>query len=228
LMFITSGFAVIAYLIIWVVAPLATTSAERAAVSGAGTTAADVTRRVRESARPALASVGEALRRIGAVVRPVLYGLTVVLLFSIGLAYGWAVAEQMAGSLNIISGVSENDPWWLVQLWLAAAVWLVAAPVFLVNRLCRKPSERRPRISAAMLTVSCTAWFAALLVLFTVPLANSSQLRSLAVEGSGRIMLGGDEYCVATRGERRATPSDAAQTPVGCQPDDRVIYIDAD
>jgi phage shock protein PspC (stress-responsive transcriptional regulator) len=229
LFFLTQGFALVVYLIVWAVAPQATTAAERAALRGQGGTAAEIAVRVRTSAQPMLTTAGRQLRQVGAYARPVVRGVSAVLLGIVGLLYGLAISLQQRDSFNLFSGMSEAESWWLAQIWLLAGVWALAAPLVLIYRLSAKRSNRRGKLSGPVVAFGACAWIAATIVVVTVPLVQSADLRMLMTKAQGRVMVGGTHYCIVNVSAVDSTRDlDRVRTQLGCKPDDVKFYVNPD
>lgn len=196
---LTSGAVFLAYIVMWLIVPAASTPEQRAQARGAGLTAEEMLARARDGASPALARLGSLIGRLSVLLVHVVRWSVLVavwaLLVAWGLALGWLVVDPGALTQAFDPGTSA----WLVGLWLTCVAWIPIAVLVAIERLLAMlvRRERPPRRTVSMaLGATLTASFVlAIIGANAIPALHSEQLSGLG-DGRGSVSVADHVLCI--------------------------------
>ncbi len=203
---LTSGALIIAYIAMALIVPEATSPEDRAEALGTGTTAQEMLARARAGASPALASLGSLISRgargLVVVTRWLLLTAIWALLVAWAIAIGW-IAIEPGPLLELFDDGTSS---WLLALWVTCIAWLPIALLLAIERalatIRREPGRRSRPTTIALSSAWVVSVVAAVLGVFAIPAAYSSELSNLAADGRARITIGDEVYCVELDGPR--------------------------
>jgi hypothetical protein len=185
------------YVVLALIVPVADSPHERLAAAGYGATAKEVMSRARTSTSPALASVGSALRAgLGAVSAVVMWALMLAI-SAVLIGGGIAVTAVFVDPEPLATAFDAGTSTWTIAVWVSSGFWLAAGMLILLVALFRRlaaPSGGRA-LSAAVGAVGLVMMTAAAIGLVAIPLAASTQMRSL-LDGEGEIEVFGEVWCL--------------------------------
>ena len=193
---VSLGATVLVYVGLALIVPAADSPDERLAARGYGDSAREVMSRARTSTRPALASVGSALRA-GAVVILAVVTWSLVLAISAVLIGGsvavtWVFVDPEPLATAFDDGVST----WVIAVWVSSGFWLAAGVLIVLAALVRRLAapKRNGVLGLAVGGVGLVMMTAAAIGLVTIPLAGSTQMRGL-LDGEGEIEIFEETWC---------------------------------
>lgn len=241
LAFVTSGAALLAYVVMALLLPVARTPEEKAAASGRRFNAdeilerakaryADLTDRehwqkVADSSRPALESVGEAILkmiRIIAAVLAVAAGLVVT-----GIAAAWVAALWSVGLSGRVFGftLDPSMPAWLLGAFISSGLYIVVLPALVLAVVSYRYARRGHVRGGVWWSVAALALLVvAVGMVVSIPF-SSTQIRDVAQSHQGHLNLGArtvcvgdDVYCHRTPRQIKVVPVPLAPTPPAITP----------
>lgn len=213
---LTSGVAIVAYVVMALVVPEADSPDKRAAAYGYGSTAQEMISRARDGAGPAMASLGSLLGRTWNLFARVAHVLLIAAVWVLVTAWGAQVAWLWIDGGGLMSAFDDGTSTWLVALWVTCVAWIpIGLALALVGLLDLGRGDRRRRRDVAFASIWSAAMVCAMVGLVAIPAATSSSMRHVA-HGSGRVELYGQEICFVS------DPADRA----ACEPGDEVAELD--
>jgi phage shock protein PspC (stress-responsive transcriptional regulator) len=211
LMFITSGAAFLAYIVMWLIVPEAKTPEERAHASGSGRTAQEMLARARDEASPALTSLGSFLARafiiLGNVTRWILLAAIWTILVAWGITIGWLLLDPDI----VLDAFDPGTSVWLGALWVTCIAWIPTALLIALERGLSRLLAPAPERSRPATIATSSAWVvsvtAAAIGLVAIPAYHSGDIAGLR-DGQGRVELLGQEICLDVPDELRTADRD--------------------
>lgn len=206
LVLLTQGAALLTYLAMVIFVPKADTPEKRADALGSGRTAEEMIARARAGARPALHTLGSLILRITQVTARLLHILSIALIWLVTAAWATQVTWLSINGGGLTSAFDAGTSKWLVALWVTCIAWLVVAVLLVANTaVALLAGDRDQRVSrtrdAARASVAGAATIAALIGVFAIPAAASSQMRGLE-DGVTTVRAYGSAWCVTSGHEQ--------------------------
>jgi phage shock protein PspC (stress-responsive transcriptional regulator) len=200
LTFLTHGVAILAYVVLAVVLPMADTTDKRATARGAGITAEEMIARARGGAVPALQSLGSPILGVLRALTRIMHGVLVSIIWVVAAAWAVQVTWLFVNGGGLASAFDRGTSTWLIALWVTCLAWVVIVAALALNTaVALVAGDRDPRRSrtreTAVASVAGAATIVALIGIAAIPAANSRQLEELR-HGHARVHAYGEQLCI--------------------------------
>lgn len=210
--FVSSGFAILIYLLLMLILPVAETPEQKAELRGENFTAQDVLDRakkkyadlgskehwqkVAEENKPALSGLGEVLQKVVRIICACA-GIVVALMFAAATA-AWISALWWLGFGHVhLTDQLSTISIWTIALAATAAYFIVALPISVVAAACIRIARGKPsgKQSARILLAVAGLWVVSIGVAIGVAFVTSGRVSDYQ-RTHGHINIDGRSLCI--------------------------------